>query len=344
MTSKELKNLIEQHKKLYAEYKWNVIKFEDFLRNEKDVTDNNIVGYHKGMTTECVLECLKYWIDSGAFRTKNKAIHFMDSIKSLYSYLLSSGFESDFGDKIRDKYKGPSEYREKLLEYINSTEAGLADPNDIEPLPDDAALILIQACDRLIDARIHYTKGSEPKIFGQCSSSLCIKLMLYCGCSYRYARTIKRKAFNSDNGQLTINNIKIILPFRLANQLSAYISICQNKPETSDNPILFLGKNGLQWGVNTSDSGITTVLANAIERSSIQEISRKAIQELYKNGMLEHYIRRLTGFITDESSKKQKVPDFIVASFESLISEMDESDEFNLVNSALVKHSLFSLL
>jgi len=319
----------------YPSYKADVENFINFVQTKYNLNPKNINGWFCSIDADKVKECLNALCDNGTFKTKSKAKNFINALSKFFYYLLDEGLSNDY---LYKELKGTlgtdntrTTYHSQLMAYIEDTRT-LKDKRTFFPITSEEADTLIDHCDKLIDKRILFVKGSEPKIFGQMTSALCVKLILFTGISYNVARLLEFNDLKPNYGLIEINGINLMLPPKLSHQFKEYARIYKEKGINKITSKLFIGKDGAPWGDRTPDSGIVTVLKAAIDKYSISEINRGSIQQHIINGMPERTITKLTGEKDDVLSK----------CYGDVFS--NDYDLFSLVNSTIVKNPIYSKL
>lgn len=331
MTDINIHSLIDEFIRTHPKYKSDVKHFISFLTNSPryTLTKENAVTVFSGLRADAVVKCLE---ENNTFRTKSKAYFFVNVVSGLFVYLLANGLEAPLlKTDIQDNTAGQSVYWKKTNEYI---ESHYDEKTSFVPLGEDVAKELITVCDRYIADCIDSKKTTELKL-KQMSASICIKLMLYTGITYDTAKLLMYDSFGKPRyGLMQINNVPIVLPPKLGQQIYEYLHICKNLGYLFDNehPTIFRKGNGSAWDDDTQNSGMTYIISKVVGRTSTAEISRYAIFAHIQNNMPELYIKQLAGI-------KSKNATGLDVCYQLL--EKEKHDVFSIVNSSLVKHPLF---
>lgn len=320
---------------LNPHYKADVEYFIKFVEKRYKLNDESIHGWFSNVDTEHVEDCLRLLCENGTFKRKTKARNFVSALANFFRYLLEHKLSNEKLQNELNVISGADNagayYHSRLSEYIENTPM-LEDERSFLPITDKEIEKLINYCNNLINKRISYSKGSEAKMFGQMAGALAVKLIMFSGISYGVAKLIEFDDLKPEYGTIEINGILLMLPPQLSYQFKEYARIYKEKGAGISTSKLFVGKDGTSWGDKTPDSGIVAVLRAAIQKTSISEINRGAIQQHMRNGLPERIISQITG-------EKDSV---LSSCFEDVF--LDDVGMFSFVNSAIVKNPIYSRL
>lgn len=245
-----------------------------------------------GMTTEQVIQSLKYFIDKGQIKKQDPAGKYFVSIGQLFEYILnnSSYKNEDFLRELANPSTREDSYSKKTNNFI-------AEYNKLQPKEPLAKLEihliddLIKWCDKSLKDEAFLKKMTDTE-FKRVNATLCMKLMLFTGVTYRQVRKILFSDLNSRQNTITINGFRIRLPLNLSVQFQNY----QKYRESfilSD--YLFINSDGSQWGEATSDSGIPNFMKTAISQTNLTGLVKFGIFQLIQSGINDSVIMRFTG-------------------------------------------------
>ncbi|MEA4987940.1 MAG: hypothetical protein VB095_07760 [Anaerovorax sp.] len=275
-----------------------------------------------GMTTEHVIDSLKYYIDIGQIKKQEPARKYFVSIKQLFEYVLSnSNYKNDnFKKELANPAVREESYSRKTIQFLEKCEK-LEVKEPLEQLENDGISKLIAWCNDVI--AMDFSKESlSSTSFRRINAALCMKLIIFTGITYRVARQLEFSNLKVETNEITIMNFDIRLPLDLSKQFQRYYSY---RVAHLPAQYLFVDIHGNQWGEKTSDSGIPNFMKTAINQTNITGIVKHGLSQLIKCGVNDSVIMKLTG-----------------ASYELLAScledaqEKEQSDWNKYINSKLI--------
>lgn len=258
--------------------KLKVPEQEDFLVN--------------GMTTEQVIQSLKYFIDKGQIKKQEPARKYFVSIGQLFEYVLNnSSYQNDnFLRELANPSTREDSYGRKTNEFI-------VEYNKLQPKESfgklEVHLIdkLVEWCDKVL-FNVNYSKKMNDTNFKRVNASLCMKLILLTGVTYRQVRKIMFADLDSSQNTVVINGFRIRLPLKLSLQFQNYQ---QYRVKFLHSDFLFINFDGSQWGEATSNSGIPNFLKTAIDQTNLTGLVKFGISQLIQSGINDSVIMKFTG-------------------------------------------------
>ncbi|MDD2971038.1 MAG: hypothetical protein PHE02_02760 [Lachnospiraceae bacterium] len=245
-----------------------------------------------GMSTEQVIQSLKYFVDKGQIKKQEPARKYFVSIGQFFEYILNNSKykNENFFQELANPSSRENSYSRKTADFVS-------DYNKLQPKETldkfDTHLIddLINWCDEILN-KADFTNRMTNTNFKRVNAALGMKLILLTGVTYRETRKILYRDLNSDNNTIFINDFRIRLPLKLSVQFQGYKKY-RELFLTSD--YLFVNIDGEQWGDATSDSGIPNFLNTAIGQTNVTGLIKFGITQLIQSGVNDSVIMKLTG-------------------------------------------------
>jgi hypothetical protein len=241
------------------------------------------------MRTEHIIESLKYYVDIGQIKKQEPARKYFVGVGQLFEYVLSdySYTNSGLKEELGNPSTRPNSYSRKTNEFVESC-IRLSPKETKPPLEPNEVEKLINWCDEQFEK--DFLKEKSATVYKRMQASLCIKLMILTGITYRTARFLSIDDLDIHKSTISICGFVIRLPKQLSCQFRKFHDI-----RKLNSPYLFNNLDGTQWGDSTSESGIPGFLETAISKTTIMSISKYGIIQLINSGINDSVIMSLTG-------------------------------------------------
>ncbi|SHL55497.1 hypothetical protein SAMN02745136_05166 [Anaerocolumna jejuensis DSM 15929] len=330
-----MNELIESLKESFLlvnnDYRNDVENFVKYL----DTQEQGASFYSKytlaGMSTNGILDSLKYYVKIGQFKKKETARKYMSAIGQLFEYILANtdientDLKNQLGAPSNrvDSYVGQySEYINNCDELLEKESNSILKPNEVE--------LLLNWCNDEIDKNLFDVSDNNERIgFKRMVAAICIKLMLFVGITYRVARAITFNDLDIERGTIKINNFLIRLPMGLQRQLNIYKKLLKDRGYNVDTGFLFITIEGEQWGEKTSGSSIPTFLKTQLRQTSITSVIKYGVKQLVISGVSDNVIIKLTGI------SREILNDCL---------EPENDDTFSYINEKIIKTPIYKNL
>ncbi len=249
------------------------------------------------MNTELVVESLKYFVDTGKIQKKSVASKYFVAIGQLFEYVLNnSRYPNDsFLHELANPATRDKSYVGKTNIFVNRYEK-LKSKEVHETFPTSLVKELLVWSDSTIGNILLRDEMINDADFKRIAASLCLKLMIFTGITYRVARSLEFDKLVPTQNTLEINDFRIRLPLVLSTQFQLY-AVYHSKFVHSE--FLFANADGSQWGEATSDSGIPNYMKIVIQQTNLTGVVKYGILHLIKSGINDSVIMKLTGASRD---------------------------------------------
>lgn len=161
--------------------------------------------------------------------------------------------------------------------------------------PEDVEQI-IEWCDSNINTAMRNTNLECTRIeFKRLVASLCIKLMIFSGITYRIARNLKLRNLEIAKNTIKINGYELRLLLNLSVQFQFYYKLRNAMGISHADSFLFVKPTGAGWNDSTSESGIPSFLKPVVGQTALTGIIKYGIIQLIMSGLNDSIITEITG-------------------------------------------------
>ncbi len=281
----------EENKNVYSP---RIYGFINYLKEEKNVTDNNFVEYLSALKIEIIIESLDDYIKNNSISKKSAAYFYARTIKLYFSYLNDNGIENQTllrSFALTNSYS----YDNQIRKYIENNEklkkAESKDAIEIEDLK-----LLITEIDEQIELSLNHkeimtsvTQRLNP--YNYLVYLLVLKLMIFTGCDYAGLRELESDCLDARKLKIKINTYTLHLPDNLGEQLILYQNIKFERNFKSDK--FFVLSNGQEIVRQTRE--VSYIIKHIIGREDTAGIRKYVITEMIRKGINQSFIMKLTG-------------------------------------------------
>lgn len=290
----ELKNKFVEDNPDYANDVANFFSYITDVEKLNLASDTYIVD---AMNTQKVIKSLEYHVESERIKKEEPAKKYISAVRQLFEFLLShSQYEnSDFKEQLANPATREKSYTRMTTEFIENNKKLLPKESYSSLTPEDVDRI-IEWCDSNINTAMHNTDLECNRIeFKRLVASLCIKLMIFSGITYRVARNLKLRDLEIAQNTIKINGYELRLPLNLSVQLQFYYKLRNTMDISHADSFLFVKPTGNGWNESTSESGIPSFLKPVVGQTALTGIIKYGIIQLIMSGLNDSIITEITG-------------------------------------------------
>ncbi|RRJ66083.1 hypothetical protein EHV15_26590 [Paenibacillus oralis] len=204
-------------------YYKDLMVFYDYLKS-RDVTDNNIDEFVRGLDTNTIISSIDYYIKENSIKKISTVQRYVSAVKEFLLYIISNDYVSNdaFLKELGSPAYKEGSFRNKINIYL-AENSELDKSTSYDPLTQYEVEDLIKECNLVLEISI--TKVTRSKEMNMITSALIIKLILLTGIPYREIIKIPVESYYKTIGSFSIDGISIRLPEGLIKQFNCYLEL-----------------------------------------------------------------------------------------------------------------------
>lgn len=313
----------------HVTYKRKIYVFQEYVILKLEAKEVNYQNILKGMTEKQLVDSLEYYVTTYDVKYVATVETYITVIGVFFDYIADVyGWRNPLFDTKSRNLELKMSYERRIEELkLNNKE-------QVEPLTEEEAKILLNICNKKIDnfnteAKIVNLKNADYSAY---ISSLVSKLVLLYGTKNGSINDLTIFHYNEELNKLNINGFWIHLPDKLAKQIKTYVKFRNKILLYEDDKILFIDIRKDKRKLDNNK--MFYILKDVTGNVKATSIAKYAMIQMIKLGVPSHVIKEFTGYKDDVYQHCQE-------KFDEEDGILMSKEKSKLLDSALRKNILY---